>query len=278
MSKTCLALSEREFTQRKHQRSALALPAIVKVGGQEYGARILNIAAEGAMIQCSAYFRPGASFFLRCGSITAESVIVWGENGRYGINFRLPLTERQLMEQLSRSKALDFRKRSKGPSGSPINRVFKTAHNMPETKGMTPWTAHLSAVEASQTQVNSCMSALETFLAGELSDLGQFSAARLRLRQANVNRTRVALEACRYLMKIDPTLTGLSNLQRLELDTSQMISEHVQYWPLQKIKADWKGYCGATGKVLTGVRELITAERRLLCRMLQEEPLQSQRS
>jgi hypothetical protein len=45
-------------------------------------------------------------FLLRCGSIAANSTIVWKKGGQYGVSFRLPLSEEQMTEQLSRSEAL----------------------------------------------------------------------------------------------------------------------------------------------------------------------------
>ncbi|HET7678950.1 MAG TPA: PilZ domain-containing protein [Xanthobacteraceae bacterium] len=258
---------EAKFLRREYDRSAVVLPAIVTLGDQEYGARILNLARGGAMIECSAFFPPATSFMLRCGSIAADSVVVWQKSDQYGVNFRFPLSEAQVTEQLSRNIAIRSRKLPEGQSDSSTDRRPKagTGHEILDAVRSSASASYLSAIEASHRQVESYVFALETIMTGELSDIGQFSAARLRLRQANLARTQVALDACRHLMTVQPAQPSLRDLQRRELDISQMISLHVQQWTTQSLQDDWSGYCRATRKVLKGVRELIAAEKKLLC-------------
>lgn len=143
-------------------------------------------------------------------------------------------------------------------------------HQSCATVGNPASAAHLSALEASHQQVESCVVALETIMADELSDITHFSGARLRLRQANLARTHIALDASRHLMTIQQAQHSLRDLQGSELAVSQMISEHVQRWTLQALQNDWEGYCHATRKVLDGVRKLIAAEKKLLCQMLRQ--------
>lgn len=258
------------FVRREHDRSAVALPAIIRLSGQEYSARIVNIAPGGAMIECSASFPPAASFFLRCGSIAADAIVVWEKSGRYGVNFRSSLSEEQMLEQLTRHEAINTRKLLKGQSDSPTDRspTAIAVHQIRDTVGGSALAAHLSAIEISHQQVESCVLLLEAIIAGELSDIGQFSAARLRLRKANLARTQVALAACRHLITTTQAQQILRDLQRSELEVSQTISEHVQSWTLQALQNDWKGYCHATRKILESVRELIAAEKKLLCPLL----------
>lgn len=143
-------------------------------------------------------------------------------------------------------------------------------HQSCATVGNLALAAHLSALQASHQQVESCLIALETIMANELSDLGHFSGVRLRLRQANLTRKHIALNASRDLMTIQQDQHSLRDLQGSELAVSQMISEHVQCWTMQALQNDWEGYCRATEKVLDGVRTLIAAEKKLLCPMLRE--------
>lgn len=143
-----------------------------------------------------------------------------------------------------------------------------TVHQMRDTGGNSVSAAHLSALEASHQQVESCLSALETIMADGLSDMSQFSTVRLRLRQANLARTHIALAACGHLMTIRHAQHSLRELERSELDVSQMISAHVQRWTTQGLQDDWDGYCHETRRVLEGVRKLIAAEKKLLCPML----------
>lgn len=70
------------------------------------------------MIECSASFPSAKSFLLRSGSIAADAVVVWEKSGRYGVNFRLPLSERQVTEQLYRNNAISSRKLLERQSGT----------------------------------------------------------------------------------------------------------------------------------------------------------------
>lgn len=267
MNKTSLRSAQREFVRREHDRSSVALPAIIEMGQEKFGARVINIAEGGALIKCSASFRPGASFSLHCGSIAADASVVWQDGDLFGVGFRSSLSEVELAEQLFRNRAVESRKLLKGQSGAPTNASSTTTAGQRRQKvRSTPSSAHPSAVEASHQRVESCLFALETIVATELSDIVQLSNARLRLRQANVARTAVALEACRHRLTIDPSQAALRDLQRKEIDVSQMISDHVQSWSNQKLQHDWESYCRATRKVLDAVRELITTEKKLLCR------------
>ena len=130
--------------------------------------------------------------------------------------------------------------------------------------------AHLSALEAAHHEVESCVSRFEAIIAEMLSDVGQFNAARLRLRQANMARTQAALDASRYLIRADNPQTELLNLKQRVLDHSQSISKHVQSWDVQRIQNDWGGYCQATRRILRGVDELVALEKRLLCSPLRD--------
>jgi hypothetical protein len=49
---------------------------------------------------------------LSCGSIEAAGVIVWGEDGRYGIKFDTPISQALIDDQLSRSRAVAKRFKS----------------------------------------------------------------------------------------------------------------------------------------------------------------------
>lgn len=130
--------------------------------------------------------------------------------------------------------------------------------------------AHLSRLEAAHHEVESCVSRFEAIIAGLLSDIGKFSAARLRLRQANMARTQVVLDACRYLIRSDDPQPQISDLQHRALEHSQSISKHVQSWDVQRIQNDWDGYCRATRRILRSGHEIVALEKRLLCSPLRD--------
>ena len=125
--------------------------------------------------------------------------------------------------------------------------------------------SHLSAMEAAHEQVETCVVIFEAIIAEKLSDVGKFSSARLRLRQANVARTHAALNASRHLISAADRDSDLLGLYQQELEQSQAVSRHVQLWNLDKIQKNWDGYCQATRRILRGIRELVALEKRLLC-------------
>lgn len=145
-----------------------------------------------------------------------------------------------------------------------------TVHQTCARVGPSPSAVYLSDLEASQQSVESYLVALETIMGGELSDIGHLCGARLRLRQANLARTCIALDACRHLLTDRHSQQSLRDLQLSELKVSQLISVHVQCWTTKALQDDWEGYCRETTKVLDRVRELIAAEKKLLCRMLRQ--------
>lgn len=101
---------EAELEQREHVRSAVGLPAIVSAGDQDYSARIVNIAPGGAMIETSAVLHAGMPVLLRCGSIFAQAVVIWSSGCQTGVNFDVPLSDRELAEQLARTAAMSSRR------------------------------------------------------------------------------------------------------------------------------------------------------------------------
>lgn len=87
-------------------RATLTLPVFVECWGRKLVAHIRNISAGGAMVATAAPLASGMKVVLSCGSIEAAGVIVWGEQGRYGIKFDAPISQALIDEQLSRSRAV----------------------------------------------------------------------------------------------------------------------------------------------------------------------------
>lgn len=131
----------------------------------------------------------------------------------------------------------------------------------------------LSAIETAHSEVELCIVALETIMAGsDAAVRGHFSAVRLRLARTNLARTQLAREACSHLISISSAdhKQALRNLEQREIDYFQMISSHVQRWTPQAVQDDWQGYCEATRRVLHRARELITIEGKLLLPLLRQ--------
>lgn len=130
-----------------------------------------------------------------------------------------------------------------------------------------------AAIESAQTHLEACTVALESLLAeAACRDIAQFGAVRLRLAHANLTRTRIALEACKYL--IQTTLAESSHyligLEQRETDHFQIISGQIQRWTTDAIQHDWQGYRDATRKLLERTRELVAIEKRLLLPLLRQ--------
>jgi hypothetical protein len=92
--------------QRSSERLPISLPAYLEVRGSQHSARLINIAAGGAMIETEATLATGTRFRFSCGTIRVDAVAVWSREGKSGIKFYVPVADWQLTEQLSRSDAL----------------------------------------------------------------------------------------------------------------------------------------------------------------------------
>lgn len=101
------------FAKARERRFADRLPVLVPVsivcGDVVYNGKLVNIVAGGALIETSASVPLHARFDLRCGTIATRAFVVWRDSTRYGVKFLQPLTEAQLVEQVSRTSALKAR-------------------------------------------------------------------------------------------------------------------------------------------------------------------------
>ena len=259
------AVAQRRFIPRKYARSAVALPATLTFENGEYSARILNVAMGGALLECSAPLTPAAQIFLRCGSIAADSVVIWQNGSQFGVNFRFPLREEQVAEQLARNNAIISRQDKRE---SVTEKGLATDGRSQANSGDAISATYSLALEASQERVETHAFELGTIISDAAADTASLSGVRLALRKANLDRTQVALDACRHLMSTTSDPVRLLELQRKELDVSQTISQHVQFWTMPALQVDWAGYCVTTGAMLERIRELVGMEKHVLIPML----------
>jgi hypothetical protein len=96
--------------QRAAERLPVSLPAYLEVRGSQHSARLLNVAAGGAMIETGAELTAGTRIRFSCGTIRVDAVAVWVRRGKCGIKFYSPVADWQLTEQVSRSDALARRR------------------------------------------------------------------------------------------------------------------------------------------------------------------------
>ena len=107
---TSFAIDAEATDKRRHPRFPVALPATVTTLNAQASALIHDIAVGGAMIETRLALPPGAKLSLRCGTIEIAAKVSWRKGGRLGLAFPLPLSERDVSEQLDRSHAIAARR------------------------------------------------------------------------------------------------------------------------------------------------------------------------
>lgn len=130
-----------------------------------------------------------------------------------------------------------------------------------------------AAIDSAQSHLELCAVNLESLMIEvECRDMAHFGAVRLRLAHANLTRTRVAQEVCKYLISTMPEngVQALRDLLQYETAHFQMISQHIQQWTTRAVQCDWHGYREATRKLLERTRELIAMEKSLFFPLLRQ--------
>ena len=100
--------------RRSSERFPVAIPASIRSADQDFTAKLVNIVADGAMFETAVPMIAGERIVVRCGSILAEADVVWAEAVRAGVKFCRALSEAEVQEQVSRSAAIDERRRTLG--------------------------------------------------------------------------------------------------------------------------------------------------------------------
>lgn len=143
--------------------------------------------------------------------------------------------------------------------------------DQPETRRSTKFVA---ALEAEHNELQQCIAGLEAvMIRADGGGAADFSAIRLRIERANLSRTRVAWQACSYLIAASPSgqTEQLQGLQKREVEHAQAISDHIRRWPPRAVQDDWHGYRDATRKVLERIGELIALEQSFLLPLLRQQ-------
>lgn len=99
-----------EADERLWPRIPVAVPASIASAGQNFTARLANIAPGGAMLETSAELDVGAAAIFQCGTIAAQATVIWTKPGKIGLSFLAPLAGSQVDEQISRGEALAARR------------------------------------------------------------------------------------------------------------------------------------------------------------------------
>lgn len=110
------SLSRQSFEQRINTRVDIGLPILISVGGTRYSALLRNLSNAGAMIETSAPLKLQGKIEFHCGSIFADSTVLWQEGSCSGIKFSHPVTDCQLSEQIARSVAVKSWREGRAPT------------------------------------------------------------------------------------------------------------------------------------------------------------------
>jgi hypothetical protein len=93
-------------TPRKWQRVSVSLPgALVSLEGERM-VLVLNLCAEGAMIEMTMPPRLGSEVMLFCGGIEAGGSVVWQGSQHCGIRFHFPVEDCEIDAEALWSRTL----------------------------------------------------------------------------------------------------------------------------------------------------------------------------
>ena len=96
---------------RTKRRAAVSLPALIRLLGKQFSARVHNLSSGGALIETTAPLGKGSEITLSCGTIEERAAVVWTKQGRFGIKFEIPVHEERVIEQVYRSEVAADRRR-----------------------------------------------------------------------------------------------------------------------------------------------------------------------
>lgn len=86
------------IAKREPKRSRVFLSAEVNSGNGPLDARIRDISATGALIECDLGAASGSTVTIRCGEATIRGHVAWVERGWFGVEFNEPLVVDRLVD------------------------------------------------------------------------------------------------------------------------------------------------------------------------------------
>jgi hypothetical protein len=105
----CLEWAE----QRGGARADVALPILIDLGRTRYSALLHNLSITGAMVETRAPLVIHSKIEFHCGSICTTGYVLRQAGSIFGIKFSQPISDRQLSEQVSRSKGVTNRRENR---------------------------------------------------------------------------------------------------------------------------------------------------------------------
>jgi hypothetical protein len=151
------------------------------------------------------------------------------------------------------------------------------ANRVASSAGHVVGTANLMLIELEKVrgEALTAMCAMDAATSESVADRYRVSKTRWRLSQAGLRGCTAGAIIFQYLLpRVDPVATeALRLLQRDHMEVLKQSTLHIGLWTLDRIEADWRGYCQAYRTIRLKMTTYIIAEKRILCTMLKEEAL-----
>lgn len=134
----------------------------------------------------------------------------------------------------------------------------------------------LSALQAAHLQIDTAFAEMEGIASAEVTDLQHFSAARMRIGQANLARRRIVEKVSSHLISVVCAEVGEAVREHRRRDENyfQNVSELVRKWTPDAVLQNWNGYCTASRTIREGTLAIIAAEKGLLYPLLEGRSLE----
>jgi hypothetical protein len=151
----------------------------------------------------------------------------------------------------------------------PSNKIPK--HPLGDRFGLPTSPALLAGLQAAHRQIEATLDEIDSIGGHGVPNAAQFINARLRAGQAILAGRQIAMKVCSHLISLATKNDAeqIRELQRRDGERSGLVSNHVRRWTPDAMRDDWQGYCDASRKMRDGVREIVSAEKKLLYPLLQ---------
>lgn len=128
----------------------------------------------------------------------------------------------------------------------------------------------LLALQAAHRQVETAFSQMKDIASEDVPDLQRFSAARLRIGQANLARRQIVEKVASHLISVTPAdqAEAMREHRRRDQSCFHEASTLVREWTLEEVQRNWNGYFAASEIVRERIRAIIAAEKALLYPLL----------
>jgi hypothetical protein len=133
----------------------------------------------------------------------------------------------------------------------------------------------LAELQAAHDVLLAAMAVMDAATRGENPERNLYSNARWRLSQASLNRRALWRRIFAHMMAKAGArdAAALQSLQSADVELLQKSAAHVGKWTVDKIEADWRGYCESSRAIRQGMEACIGAEKRVLYPLLKRDAI-----